>query len=273
MKKENFTTRTIAFIRHVMGLQPTLYAANACYFLILAVFPGLLLVLASLRFTALSASDLIYLLEMVVPSALMGFVERLVVNTYYNSSGALVSASALIALWSASRGIYALLTGLNAIYSVQEDRGYLYTRLISVVYLFLFLIALVLSLVLHVFGQNVSAFLESMPFRLADVLGEVVDLHFTVLVVVQSLIFAVMYMVLPNRRNRFWDSVPGAVAAALGWQVFSYLFSIYVDHFPSYANIYGSIYAVALGMLWLYCCMVILLLGGALNRFLVLARD
>ena len=266
--KNNFISRLIAFAGHVMDLQLTLYAANACYFLIMAVFPGLLLVLASLRFTALSATDLIYLLEMIVPSALMPSVERLIVSTYYSSSGALVSVSALIALWSASRGVYALLTGLNAVYGVRENRGFLYTRLISVVYLFLILIAVVLSLVLHVFGQNLAAFLDSLPFRLADLLGEVVDLHFAVLVVVQSLIFALMYMVLPNKRNRFWGSVPGAVAAALGWQVFSWGFSLYVENFPSYANIYGSIYAVALAMLWLYCCMLILLFGGALNRFL-----
>lgn len=271
--KKPFTARLTAFVRHVMDLQLSLYAANACYFLIMAVFPGLLLVLASLRFTALSATDLIYLLEMIVPSALMPSLERLIVSTYYNSSGALVSVSALIALWSASRGICALLTGLNAVYGVREDRGYLYTRLISVAYLFLFLIALILSLVLNVFGQNVAAFLESLPFRLADLLEEAVDLHFTVLVVIQSLIFTLMYMVLPNQRNRFWDSVPGAMAAALSWQVFSWGFSIYVDNFSGYANIYGSIYAVALGMLWLYSCILILLLCGALNRFLARERQ
>ena len=267
MKKENVMKQSKAFVRHLMDLQLTLYAANACYFLILAVFPGLLLVLASLRFTSLSANDLIYLLEMIVPSALMGWVERLIVSTYYNASGTLVWVTALTALWSTSRGVYALLTGLNAIYGVRENRSYLYTRLLSVVYMCLCLIAIVLSLVLHVFGQNVSAFLETMPWRLANVLGEVVDLHFVVLIVAQSLIFTLMYMVLPNRRNRFWDSLPGAVGAALGWQLFSNVFSIYVINFHEYSNIYGSLYAVALAMLWLYCCALIFLFGGAVNKF------
>ena len=44
---------------------------------------------------------------------------------------------------------------------------------------------------------------------------------------------------------------------------------IYVEHFASYANIYGSVYAVALSMLWLYCCISIVFYGGALNHYLM----
>ena len=61
----------------------------------------------------------------------------------------------------------------------------------------------------------------------------------------------------------------GGVLASLGWLVFSDLFSIYMENFSNYANIYGSVSAVALGMLWLYCCMSILFYGGALNRYLM----
>ena len=118
---------------------------------------ALLLMLASLRYTALSAVDLIRLLEGILPSALMGAAESLIVSTYYNSSAGLVGVSALAALWSASRGIYGLLTGLNSIYDVSENRGYFYTRGVSVLYTFLFLLVLLLTLVLHVFG---TAFLE-----------------------------------------------------------------------------------------------------------------
>ena len=50
--------------------------------------------------------------------------------------------------------------------------------------------------------------------------------------------------------------------------MFSRLFSLYVEYFPNYANIYGSIYAVALAMVWLYFCLCIVFLGGALNHYL-----
>ena len=68
------------------------------------------------------------------------------------ASRAVVSVSALGALWSASRGVYGVLLGLNAIYGVRENRGYWYTRSISVLYTFALLMVLLLTLVLNLFG-------------------------------------------------------------------------------------------------------------------------
>ena len=246
------------------GLQIPVYAANACYFLAISIFPGLLLILASLRYTALSATDLIRLLEGILPGALMGAAESLIVSTYYNSSAGLLSISALAALWSASRGIHGLLAGLNRIYGVREDRGWLYTRLICVGYTFVFLILVIVTLVFQVFGEALADRLW-----LGRLLTELLDWRSTWLLIAQILIFDLIYMVLPNRPNSFLGSLPGAVLAALGWQIFSRGFSLYVDHMLSrYTNIYGSVYTVALGLLWVYCCMCILLFGGLVNRLL-----
>ena len=251
-------------IRRISRLGMGLYAANVCYFLVLSLFPGLLLVLSSLRYTALSANDLIGLLGGLVPPALMGAAERLIVNAYYNSNGAVLSISAVAAVWSASRSVYGLMAGLNRVYGVREGRGYLRKRLISAVYMLLLLGVLVLTLAVHVFGEQVIRALESS----GGILGRMVDLRLVALVAVQSGVFTLMYMVLPNRKNSFLDSFPGALGAALGWQVFSQVFSVYALRSQGYAAIYGQVYAMALGMLWLYCCTIILLLGGLLNRIL-----
>ena len=245
-------------------LQIPVYAANACYFLAISIFPALLLMLASLRYTALSAVDLIRLLEGILPGALMGAAESLIVSTYYNSSAGLVGVSALAALWSASRGIHGLLAGLNRIYGVREDRGWLYTRLICVGYTFVFLLLVLLTLVFQVFGQALADRLW-----LGRLLSELIDWRSVWLLLAQILIFDLIYMVLPNRRSRFWANLPGAAVAALGWQLFSRGFSLYVERmFSRYTNIYGSVYTVALGLLWIYWCMCILLFGGLVNRIL-----
>ena len=99
-------------------------------------------------------------------------------------------------------------------------------------------------------------------------LTEVVDLRFFVFLFVHTLLFAAMYVVLPDRKNSFRGSLPGGLMASLGWMLFSRLYSVYVRYFSSYSNIYGSVYAVALSMLWLYCCVNILFYGGLLNKFL-----
>ncbi len=266
--RRKFMLQVENLIFNLTSLQIPVYAANACYFLAVAIFPALLLILASLRYTPLSATDLIRFLEDVLPGALMGAAESFIVSTYYNSSTTLLGVSAFAALWSASRGIYGILTGLNNVYGVREDRGWLTTRILSVGYTFVFLILLLVTLVVQVFGQSVMDRLvpDTPLLRLA---AGIIDWRSIWLLVLQILAFTFIYMVLPNRRNRFWRSLPGAVVAAIGWQLFSGGFSFYVEGMlDSYTNIYGSVYTVAVGLLWLYCCMCILLFGGVLNRVL-----
>lgn len=266
--KLNIFRRIAPLIQHLSGQRIGIHAAGAGYFIVLSVFPLLVLVLALLRYTGLQVETLTDLLSGFLPEALMPSARRLVLSTYQNTSGAVVSLSALTGLWSASRGIYGLLTGLNAIYEVQENRGYFYTRAISVFYTFLFLLMLLVTLVLNVFGTTLLQKLHFENLTLLQFLWDIVDWRFVLMLLLQTGLFSAMFMALPNRRNTFRQSLPGAVLASLGWLVFSNLYSIYVRNFSGYANIYGSVYMVALSMLWLYFCISIVFYGGALNHYL-----
>lgn len=258
-----------AGIRWLSSVHIPHLAANTGYFIILSVFPALLLILSGLRFTGLPVDTLLEILGIVLPQALMGTARELVYSVYENASGAVAGLSALTALWSSSRGVYGLLVGLNTIYGVSEDRGYFYTRAISILYTFAFEVVILLTLVLHVFGGTLTSFFQGIPNPAIQKLMNILDLRFGVLLVLQSLLFTLMFMIFPNRRNGFWESLPGGLFACIGWMLFSNLYSLYVTHFPSYTNIYGSVYAIAISMLWLYCCLEIIFFGGALNRLLM----
>ena len=260
--------KAASLARTVSQMRIPVYASHACYFIVLSVFPTLVLLIGLLRYTGIQVSALTEFLEGIIPQALLPAAERLIVSTYRSTSGTVISLSALTALWSASRGIYGLLTGLNAIYDVSEDRGYWYTRGVSVLYTFLFLLVLLLTLVLHVFGSSLLQWIPAGREGYLQVLWEAVNLRFFVLLILQTLLFTAVFTVLPNRSNKIVDSLPGALFASIGWLVFSDLYSLYVEYFPNYANIYGSVYAVALSMLWLYSCVSIVFYGGVLNRFL-----
>ena len=243
-----------------------LYAANASYFLVLSVFPMLVVLLAMLRYTGLQVEIFTDLLEGVIPDALLPAAKRLILSAYVNSSGAVLSVSAVAALWSAGRGVYGLLIGLNGIYEVTEDRGYLKTRILSTAYMFSFLIVLLLTLVLHIWGGDLLRFLQGLP--IPEFVLNVLDLRFFVLLILQTALFSAVYTVLPNRANPWKESIPGALLASIGWQLFTNLYSVYAQKVSTYANIYGSVYVVALSMLWLYCCICIVFYGGVLNRIL-----
>lgn len=260
--------RTVHLVRHIQSLNVPLYAANAGFFMILSLFPALVLVLSLLRFTGLQVGSLVEVLSSIIPEALMPTVEELVLSTYENSSGALVGVSALTAIWSASKGVYGLLTGLNTVYGVSENRGWFYTRFISVLYTFIFFGVLILTLVVHVFGGTIARLQPVTHSRLLRILSGIIDFRFLVLLIVQTLVFMLLFAFLPNGRNKLRDTIPGAVLASLGWMIFSRLFSIYVENFASLSNIYGSVYAVALSMLWLYCCLSLIFYCAAFNQYL-----
>ena len=260
--------KTVLLWRRVSGLRVPLYAANASFFIVLAAFPALLLLLGLLRYTPLEVERLGEMLAGFLPEALAEGAEGLILLTYDNTSGITLGLSVVTTLWSASRGIYGVIAGLNAVYETEENRGYLQVRFLSVIYTFAFLLVLILTLGLHVFGIRLLLFLRNRTHPFLQFLMELVDLRFFLLLFLQTGIFTAMYMVLPNGRNKFWDALPGALLASSGWLVFSDLYSIYVAHFAHLSNVYGSVYAVALSMLWLYFCMAIVFYGGVLNRLL-----
>lgn len=271
--KKSFLQQAVHLVKTFADMHISYHAAYACYFIVLAVFPLLVLLLSLLRYTGLQVQTLTAALEGFIPQALMDGAKRLILSTYRSTTGALVSVSAFTALWSASRGIHGLLTGLNAIYGVQEDRGYFRTRAVSVLYTFAFLLVLLLTLILHVFGTTLARSVPADGAPILQFLADVINLRFFLLLGVQTALFTAIFMVLPNRKNRFWDSLPGAILAAVGWLIFSNLYSVYVEHFAGYTNVFGSVYAVALSMLWLYCCVTIVFFGGALNHYLTDHKD
>lgn len=244
----------------------SLYAANASFFLILSIFPVLVLLLSLIRYTGLQVETLTDLVAGIVPASLMPMANKLILSAYVNSTGAVLSISAVAALWSASRGMYSFLTGLNAIYDARESRGYFRTRLISMGYTFAFLLVLLLTLILHVFGGDLLRLLEGLP--IPGFLLSLLNLRVFLLLVLQTALFSAMFMVLPNERNTLRQSLPGALLASIGWQTFTNIYSVYSQRFTSYASIYGSVYVAALGMLWLYFCICIVFYGGVLNKIL-----
>lgn len=258
--------KTVNFIRDLLSLRISLYAANASFFIILSSFPLLILLLGLVRYTGMPIQTVLEVMDGFLPDALTGAAEHLVISTYYSSTGALVSLSALTALWSASRGIHGLLTGLNAVYGAEEDRGYFHVRWISMLYTFGFLLVLLLTLILHVFGQSLMDAMAGSSSPLLRWLTAILDLRRLLLPVVQTALFAAMFVVLPNCKNTLKESLPGALLAAFGWLIFSDLYSVYVTYFSGYASTFGSVYAVALSMLWIYCCICILFYGGVLNH-------
>ena len=247
MKDSSAATWSQLF-RDMRAMHICVHAAHTCYFIVLSVFPTLVLMFGLLRYTALLPEDLLDLISGLLPDALLPILWD------------------LTALWSAGRGVYALQAGLNAAYGLQEQRSWLHKRLLCMAYTFLLILVLLLTLVLHVFGNTTLLFLQQKYRFWAWV--DFAALRFFLPVLMQTLLFCAMFMYLPGKRHGFRESLPGALFGSFGWMSASGVFSLYVAYFPRYANIFGSVYGVALAGFWLYICISIVFYGAVLNRIL-----
>ncbi len=262
----------IAFLRRIVfqvgEANVSVYAANASFFLILSIFPLLVLVMAVLDLTSLTDSDLVEMVSFVLPSALIPFAESFVENIPGLGGVAIISVTAVLGLWSASRGVYGVMVGINAIFHCQDRRPYLVKRVICIVYTILLVLNLLLMLGLHVFGRTLfNSFSEHIP-GLSRAFGTIMVLRFVFTVIVLCLTFTAIYAVFPSRHVSLRACLPSAFLASLGWLIFSSVFSVVVTHSKNYTTFYGSLAMVAVSMLWIYFCMVILLTGGVLASIL-----
>jgi membrane protein len=243
------------------------YAAQSAYFFMLCMIPIILLLLTMVQYTPVTKADVMTAVIQVFPSSVENLITS-IVNQVYNQSTGVIPVTIVVALWSAGKGVLAMASGLNCIYRCRETRNYIVLRIRATFYTVLFIVVIILLLVLSVFGNTLNLFIaEHIPFlrRVADqLIAARVFITPTVLV-----IFSLMlYRYLPNRRGRFRDQLPGAMFAAVGWMVISWVFSIYLDVFKGFSNMYGSLTTIVLIMLWMYFCMYCILLGGEMNVLL-----
>lgn len=261
--------RAYRFVRRnlirLSGYHVSLYAANAAFYIILSVFPAILLLVCLLPLIGYTSQDLLVLLDGVVPEVVLPLLERVLNDMSVNSSGLLLSVSALVAIWSSSRGVYCIQLGLNAIYGVRESRNYILRRLISMLYMVLIIVALLLTLVLHGFGQELAAYLSGKSIPILHFLAQLMQFRGLILVLLLTGLFTAVLSVFPNRKISPKRAFPGAALASLGWLMFTRFFSVYVRMSGSYSLLYGSLSIIAITMLWLFVCMSILFYAAVFN--------
>ena len=137
-KKWSIVKLLTGFMNRVSGDHVGAYATQSAYFLILSFIPCILFLTTLVRYTPLTYN--------VVRDAIIAFIP----------STAIVPLSALVALWSAGKGLQSIINGLNTIYHVKETRNWLLTRIYAVFYTLCLVIALVVSLLMLVLGNEIQ---------------------------------------------------------------------------------------------------------------------
>ncbi len=243
----------------------SVYSGQTAFFLMLSFFPFMLFLFALLRLTPLTEKNLEHFVLTVFPTVFQSFISKLIHNIYSEGSVPVLSITIISAVWLGSKSFLCLAGGLNSMYQEKESRNFFVLRFFSCIYSILFAVLLMLSLALLVFGNWLHLHIISRFAVIDAFLGQI--LHFRSLIgfFIFFVFFVFLYKILPNCNLKLRFHIPGALLASIGWILFSYLYSFYVDHFNNYASFYGTMTTIALLMVWLYACMYILFLGGILN--------
>lgn len=244
----------------------SVYASSIAFFLFLSLIPLLVLVCHLLPYTPLKESDLMILCMDLIPKQMNSWIINLI-HQIYDKPRRILSTSLLLTIWSAGKGMLALMRALNQIYDVMEERGYFRLRIIASIYTIVFLLILVITFVLGVFGRNILNWLLENVIGTAEMRTELISLvSYFVMLGIGVFSFSGIYKYVPNKKLSFKQQIPGALFVATAWGIFTFGFSLYIEYFSSFIA-YGTLGTIILFLLWLYFCSYIMLVGAIINWF------
>lgn len=244
------------------------FSAQTAFFIIISAFPFLVLIVSVLEKIPFISADMMYTVLDIFPRTVMEYMENIIKEICSGNSVAIISISAAVLLWSASKGVTSIMRGLNFIYKIDEKRNFLEIRLVSVGYTIGFVVYIVLTLIFIFGGGMLSSLLKSripenlfftVIYRIVSFLGKLMLL---------TVLFGLVYLIVPKRKATIKSQLPGAALSALGWLGYSWFYSFYTDHLAGNSYVYGSLTSIILIMLWLYVCMYIFFIGGEVNSII-----
>ena len=242
-------------------------AAALGYYLTLAIFPALILLMSIIPYLPIQNVDraVMDLLGQALPQEASAMVTNVVNEVVSKQSGGLLSFGILGTLWAASAGMYAIMQQLNITYDVKEERSFLRARATALLLSVLFALLVLGAFTLIVLGGVIQDWIGNRFGFNPWLLNFFIVFRWLIIVLALLLGFALIYRYAPNVEQKFSFITPGSllgvallVAASLG-------FAVYTRNFADYSATYGSLGAVIILMLWLYIAGLVILLGSEIN--------
>jgi membrane protein len=252
-------------LKEVKQDQVPLLAAGVAFYTLLALFPA---IIAGVSIYGLVADpqtvrDQINRLAETLSPETAKLIGQQIQQVTSSAGGALGLATVigiLTALWSASSGMKALITGVNLAYDETEGRKFVKLRGLALVLTLGAMVLLAVALALIV---GFPAVPDSWPTVLQ---WTAAILRFVLLAVLLMAGLAALYRYAPDRDKPKWGwASPGSVVATVLWVLASVGFSFYVNAFGNYNKTYGALAGIIILMFWLYLTAFVVLVGAELN--------
>jgi membrane protein len=244
-------------IQELQADDATHMAAGVSYYAILSLFPLILALVAVLG---------IFLPSETIQEEIFSFFERNLPGTVdvlkenieqvIQLRGAIGIVGIVLLLWTASAMFGAVSRTINRAWDVHQDRPFHIRKLRDLS------MALGISILffLSLGATSIYSILRSTDL---PVIGTALDVGARLLAFLPSFaIFLILYKFIPNTKT-YWRYVwPGALLAAVLFEISKSIFILYLDRFATYELVYGSIGSVIALLVWIYVAAFILILGA-----------
>ena len=240
-------------------------AAALTYFGVLAIFPGMLVLVSIMGLVGQSTTQTVLdNISQVAPGGVTDFLGTVITQVQGKAGAASIAAilGLVLAVWAASAYVAAFIRASNAIYEVDEGRPIWKTLPLRLMLTLAVVVMLVICVVIITVTGPVATQVGE-AFGIGDALVLTWNIaKWPVLIIVVSLMFSLLYTASPNvKQPPFrWITLGGVIAVVL-WLVSSLLFAVYVAFSGSYNRTYGSLATVIIFLVWLWISNIAILLG------------
>jgi membrane protein len=242
-------------------------AAALGFYLMVAVFPALILTMAVLPYLPIDRVDraIMDLIDQALPQEASAMVAGVVEDVTTNRRSGLLSFSALATLWAVSTGMFGVMRQLNRTYDVEESRGFVRGRATAIGLSMLFGVLVIGALSLVVLGGVIQSWIGARFGFSGALLTFFAVLRWVIIVSALLVGFALIYRLAPNVDLKFKLITPGSVVGVALLIAVSLGFGVYTQNFGNYNAMYGGIGAVVMLMIWLYMAGLVLIVGSEIN--------
>jgi len=239
-------------------------ASSMAFRFFMALFPTLIFLLTLLPYIPIPdfKTELLKLLEDLLPESGYAFVEEAVINLVSDADGGLLSFGFLFAIFLATNGIDSMLLAFEDSFNAFYNRNFFHKKLLSVA----ILLVLTLLIIIAIASILISVYLVNFvlePGSIASVL--ILSGKWVIMATICFLAISFIYYIGGNRKLKWRFFSAGSTLATLMVLLVSFGFGYYVDNFANYDKIYGSIGTIIVIMLWIYFNSYVLLVGFELN--------
>lgn len=250
------------------------FAASLSYSFVMSLFPALISLAAIVSLLPIPDlfQNIIAVLGRAVPPEGMGLVNKVVADVIRPHSSSLLSIGLLGTLWSASSGFAGMIEALDVAYDVPDTRPIWKTRLLAIGLTIMVGGMLVTSFLCMTLGPRFFAlFADKIGFGPEFIaVWKIARWAVAGALVVVSI--ELVYFLAPNVRQRFRQTLPGAVIALAGWLLLSFGLGVYFSKFANFNKTYGALGAAIALLVWMYWAAFVLLVGGELNSEIIKER-